>query len=821
MDELIQNILKEKALTDSHDRYPVRFIFLPLSSDVENYVFNLNSNLKTNLVPLSSFFPQDRWATWETIYSKIESKIYQSDEDLIFLGLSEYLRFVNYSQLETIFMNLIGLENDNKSKKAKRRAYFVMHGFETLFSKYVQENHHRNIFYNPIIDGQSSCNRIQNITLVMSKKAQQKENVINTVTDYLDLSVKSNSYDFKKPIIVLSETMISLSKKQNRLSNDQLFNVLVLDDPLSLMKAKIIDLESESLVFKDKDLIDYISNTISISSPQKTYEEVVKDVLSLSDISLLKLMQKFSVTHDSILVRIIKSFVEYKRKETGFAYINYLFENKDISSFGELVKQTYISLQDIAVQEAFYNQRIDLINLFPSIDKEIDAPNELISVININLSNYLKNHIPMFNANVSIEQTFYYDLKQSLNSDLLNSTLRSFKNDFLLNNITSVTSNEKRIVIMLLINGLLDSDDVEKIYPQLFGYMYYEPINYEKVEENISNYLKEYKQSKLQKKPTDYLRKYMENIIPSEFLKLYNDSKLTNVNNEYNADKIYVLDGVGAEYLGLISYIFEKKHKIVLTKCTYRKALLPTITEVNKQVIDKLNPAPIWKSSFDDEIIHGDFYKTDRNIEKALTLLEKIVDDILADSNGSSFLIIADHGSTVAHKIFNVSKKYQFDKSEHEGRCCDITGSVVEESKDYLVYKDRNSKDWVLALTGTSLYNTPKHEAHGGATIEEAIVPYIYYEGTVKKPETTVTMIKDTVDGLNKTIVFTIDPKGTHTVLIKEQTGNDCTPEFSNGVYTATLSVGRAQLIKIYVDNKLIKELKIKSSSGINNGGIF
>lgn len=821
MDELIQNILKEKALTDSHDRYPVRFIFLPLSSDVENYVFDLNSNLKTNLVPLSSFFPQDRWATWETIYSKIESKIYQSDEDLIFLGLSEYLRFVNHSQLETIFMNLIGLENDNKSKKAKRRAYFVMHGFETLFSKYVQENHHRNIFYNPIIDGQSSCNRIQNITLIMSKKAQQKENVISTVTDYLDLSAKSNSYDFEKPIIVLSETMVSLSKKQNELSNDQLFNVLVLDDPLSLMKAKIIDLESESLVFKDKDLIDYISNKISISSPQKTYEEVVKDVLSLPDVSLLKLLQKFSVTHDSILVRIIKSFVEYKRKETGFAYINYLFENKDISSFGELVKQTYISLQDIAVQEAFYNQRIDLINLFPSIDKEIDAPNELISVININLSNYLKNHIPMFNADVSIEQAFYDDLKQSLNSDLLNSTLKSFKNDFLLNNITSVTSNEKRIVIMLLINGLLDSDDVEKIYPQLFGYMYYEPINYEKVEESISNYLKEYKQSKLQKKPTDYLRKYMENIIPSEFLKLYNDSKLTNVNNEYNADKIYVLDGVGAEYLGLISYIFEKKHKIVLTKCTYRKALLPTITEVNKQVIDKLNPAPTWKSSFDNEIIHGDFYKTDRNIEKALTLLEKIVDDILADSNGSSFLVIADHGSTVAHKIFNVSKKYQFDKSEHEGRCCDITGSVVEKAKDYLVYKDRNSKDWVLALTGTSLYNTPKHEAHGGATIEEAIVPYIFYEGTVKKPETTVTMIKDTVDGLNKTIVFTIDPKGTHTVLIKEQTGNDCTPEFSNDVYTATLSVGRAQLIKIYVDNKLIKEVKIKSSSGINNGGIF
>ena len=427
----------------------------------------------------------------------------------------------------------------------------------------------------------------------------------------------------------------------------------------------------------------------------------------------------------------------------------------------------------------------------------------------------------MFNTDVSIEEAFYHDLKQTLNIEVLDSTLASFKSDFLLKNITSVTSNEKRIIIMLLINGLLDSKDVETLYPQLFGYMYYEPVNFDKVEEDIKKYLNEYRKSKLQKRPTDYLKKYMEDMLPSDYLNIYNDSKLLNINNEYNADKIYVLDGVGGEYLGLLAYVFEKKHNIVLTHCTYRKALLPTITEINRQLIDKLNPTPIWNKSFDEEIIHGDFYKTDRNMEKAITLLEKVVDDILADSNGSSFLVIADHGSTVAHKIFNVSKKYQFDKSEHEGRCCDITGNVVEESKDYLIYKDRNSKDWILAITGTSLYNTPKYEAHGGATIEETIVPYIYYEGIVKKPEIKITMIKDTVNGLNKTIVFTIEPKGYHSVLIKEQTGSDCTPEFSNDVYTATLSVGKAQSIKIYVDNKLVKELQVKSSSGINNGGIF
>ena len=56
---------------------------------------------------------------------------------------------------------------------------------------------------------------------------------------------------------------------------------------------------------------------------------------------------------------------------------------------------------------------------------------------------------------------------------------------------------------------------------------------------------------------------------------------------------------------------------------------------------------------------------------------------------------------------------------------------------------------------------------------------------------------------------------------IKEQTGKDSVPEYSNNVYTATLSVGRTQMIKIFVDNVLAKEVQVKSSSGINNGGIF
>ena len=148
-DELLANIQFEKNKGDSHDRYPIRFLFFPLSSDLSLYLLKLVNKLSLKIKKISDYFPEDKWLTWENIYDKIEKEIANSDSDILFIGLSEYLRFESRQSVESIFVNLIGMENTFDNRRGKRRAYFLMDSFESLFSNFVIENHHRNIFYNP------------------------------------------------------------------------------------------------------------------------------------------------------------------------------------------------------------------------------------------------------------------------------------------------------------------------------------------------------------------------------------------------------------------------------------------------------------------------------------------------------------------------------------------------------------------------------------------------------------------------------------------------------------------------------------------------
>lgn len=827
MDNLTNAIIEEKKLKDSHDRYPIRFVFLPLSNKTEDYLFSLASNLNATLKPISDFFPTDKWITWESLFDKIEKHLQNSTQDVIYIGFSEYLRLSNDEIFESSFMNLIGLENTPNNKANKRRAYFIMHSFETVFQKYVQDNHHRNIFYNPLINEDSSCNEIQQCNFVFSSNSEQAD--IRSTKDYLNISITSKKFDFNNPIICKSNSLIILANKNKEHLNEQLFKILVVDSSESLLKNKIIDYDKISSIVSQLNLMEFLSRQIDVGSTETTFEKLVSQILKLESLEVKNLLSVFKISSNEDYKMLLKAYILYSNgKNKTISYLAYLFDADNgykINNFKELAKQVFLSIKDIAVKQSFYNERKEIIVLMALLDSEIDAPNELIAIIENELNHHIKNtiYIPDF-KDVKLTDAFIYDFKDKCDSNTLISALISFKNDYILKTITGTTSNEKKIILLLLINQILEAKDVEALYPQLFGYMYYKPNSFIENNALISEYLKEYRQSKIQSRPTKYLSDYFNSIIPSKFLDLYNDVSLENLNNKYSASKIFVLDGVGAEYLNAISYLLEKQFNIQITHCSCCKAVLPTTTDINKEIIKAVFPNAIWKKSFDEFVIHGDFYSTEKNIEKALRILEQIIKEIVDQANGSSFLIVADHGCTASHKIFNVSKKYSFSNAEHEGRCCDITGMNVPDSNDYIIYKDRSSKDWALSIKPISLYNTPSHEAHGGATIEETIVPYIYVKGNDSKDnEIEITMIKDTVSGIDKTIRFSLTPDVNVTVLIKEETGNQCIAQYNDHVYSAQLSVGKTQEITIVVNNSVSKTVKIKNSSGLNNnsGGFF
>lgn len=826
-DELFNNIVSDKNKRDSCDRYPVRFLFFSLSNNLIKYILDLAQRLSINIKKISDYFSENKWATWEFLFSKIEEDIAKSSTDIIFLGLSEFLRFESINSLESIFINLIGIENTYNNKINKRRVYFVMDSFEKLFSAFAldKNHHHRNIFYDPIIHGNSTgiISEKKNPELVISIVISGKQNVIKTVREYLDLSANSDSIDFDKKIYCVSNTIYNLSKKNTEFLEDSLFPYFVIDNKLLILKNKIIGLiVSEQL---SEEFVDYLSANIDMDDIPVTFDSFIKEKLELEDISIETLLYKYFSIKDENEKKLIKlAFKLLGENDKGFAYLNHLFSNYKIDTKNEFITQLYLC-NDLFVENVGFDERKTIINLIAKKDEKIIAPEALIELYNTALTKVIKNNVYFDSSfNASIKDVNKVLLTKGISEEKIKEIYIQYKKSFIEKFLTSKSIIERRIIILLASNFVFSNSELEKYYPELYGYLLYKS-EFKKNYAILDDYFIEYKKSKIANSPTEKLKKYYNNLTSESFLNFYNSNDFDNVNNIVNANNIFVFDGVGAEYLSLITYLLEKKYEKKLKVVDYKKALIPTVTETNKQLINTLKPEPYWKQEFDSEIIHGEFYSVERNVEKAITLIDKMINQIIEESNGQSFIIIADHGSTVSHKIFGTTKKYDFfPEAEHDGRCCHIFKKEnIKCSNDYVQYTDRTGKNWIISITPTSLNNTAKYEAHGGGTIEEIFVPYIYYSTSYEEEKYDINIIKKQVSGIDKSLKFIVSPYvDAEQITIIEETGAISKPFISDGVYICNLSVGKTQKVVIRINNT-DENVMVTNSSGINSnkGGFF
>ena len=828
-DELLANIISEKNKGDSHDRYPIRFLFFPLSSELSPYLFTLINKLSLKVKRLSDYFPEDKWATWENIYDKIEKEIANNTSDILFIGLSEYLRFETKQNVESIFVNLVGLENTFENRRFKRRAYFLMDSFEKLFTNLVVENHHRNVFYDPIIRGENNAvhPELKKPELVISGITTGEENILKTVREYLDVSTKTDYLDFEKSIYCSSRTIINLASRFTDFLEDTLFTYSVIDNPQTVLTKKIIGLTIAEYLAKDTEFIKWLASDINMDSKQQSFEEFALNKLNLESLTIEKLLMRlFNSTQQNEKKLVFLTFETIGKVDSKYAFVNYLLTNYKINTKQEFIKQLYLCT-DMYVLNAAYKERKQIIEIIKKQDGEIEAPEGLLEVFSSELIKVVRKNIYLENDfQLSIKDSFRQKLLTKTNSkEKVDSILYTYKQEFVNKVLTLNSQLEKRITVLLASNYVFEDSDLENIYPELYGYLYYSSLA-SIGNRNLDSYFYQYKMSKISNEPSTELKDYISNHSSQEFLEFYNNPEFKNIDSTLKAKHIFVFDGVGAEYMSLISYLFEKENGLKLTSVDYRKALLPTITSTNKELIDTLKPSPVWLQNFDSEIIHGESYSVERNVEKAISLLQQMVKSVIEMSNGESFIVIADHGCTAAHKIFKAVKKYDaFATAEHDGRCYKISGnpSSIKDSEDYIKYVDRKGTNWIIPVKYISLNNTARYEAHGGGTLEEIFVPMIYYAGSDQIIEYSINVFKKQVSGLDRSIKFTVTPQvDPEEIIIREETGVISKPFISEGAYICNLSTGRAQKVTIKIKS-FEETIEVTSSSGINsnNGGFF
>lgn len=263
---------------------------------------------------------------------------------------------------------------------------------------------------------------------------------------------------------------------------------------------------------------------------------------------------------------------------------------------------------------------------------------------------------------------------------------------------------------------------LHQVYPALHEYLSH--YNYGQ----FSEYFDLYKYSKVTNVMFDRFVELAEmEVEERRFLDMPHRAKLIDKMDKKNSH-LYFVDALGVEFL---AYIQEQCYKRGLDfSAKIGCCNLPSITSQNKEFIADFKSYTIIKKL--DELKHdGQF---DYNYEKVkqpihlaeeLTIIDKIiakVDSDLQHGNLEKAILIADHGASRMAVIAESENQWEMsEKGQHSGRCCptsdiDIKPDCATEENGFycLLNYDR--------FKGSRKADV---EVHGGASLEEVLVPII------------------------------------------------------------------------------------------------
>lgn len=272
--------------------------------------------------------------------------------------------------------------------------------------------------------------------------------------------------------------------------------------------------------------------------------------------------------------------------------------------------------------------------------------------------------------------------------------------------------------------------EIEIIYPALAQYLGEYVFDCGGLSDELTKYFKQYRLMKVTNQITpEFLAQVEQNAqrLPYTHLET-RDSAILRIPDKKDAF-LYWIDALGVEYLSYIAILAKKKGLSIHVDIAYVE--LPTITSINKGFFEKWVGSKKEKEPRLDEIKHkkegGYFYKPGQapvHLASELEVIRKAIDRAateLAMHTCKTFVIVSDHGASRLAVIHHQEEKYDTDtKGEHSGRCCkefadaDLPQAICENG--YLVLADygrfKNSR-------------AANVEVHGGASLEEVIVPII------------------------------------------------------------------------------------------------
>jgi len=269
------------------------------------------------------------------------------------------------------------------------------------------------------------------------------------------------------------------------------------------------------------------------------------------------------------------------------------------------------------------------------------------------------------------------------------------------------------------------------LYPLLTDYLTDE---YDYGNNDLTAYFRDYRKFKIENSVTeDFAKRAFDFILPPAFA--LRDAVLQNLSVD-NDTALLVVDGMGAEYFPLILATAKRK-ALNIESAIIAAVKLPTSTEFNSINWEKsrwLKPN-IHKT---DNISHNGAEKHEncspaRNIVSTLATFENIINRVAEGlTQFNRVVLTSDHGSSrlavLAHEK-GIIKTLPWNGEPQDWRYA-IAPLNIERPSELEPYYDaeKNITYWVVRGYNRLPKKGPKiNELHGGATLEERLVPIIVF----------------------------------------------------------------------------------------------
>ena len=323
--------------------------------------------------------------------------------------------------------------------------------------------------------------------------------------------------------------------------------------------------------------------------------------------------------------------------------------------------------------------------------------------------------------------------------------------------LTDNTIEERKEIIVWIGQNEIIPEIISEIYPRLWEYLkkYFFKLPDEELGKLLTEYFDMYKQQKvINKLCPEFLNRVDELALERKFMPLPSRNEILETLQEDDTN-LYWLDALGVEYLALTESL--AKQKGLSISISLARSELPTITAKNNDFYYNVwRKNKYLKDSGLDDIKHDkdsgyEFTKNKLPIHLAaeLDVIENMMDcaaSELKHRNCKRFLIVSDHGASRLAVLSQKEEQYglkpeQYEtdtKAEYSGRYCekfepyDLPFAAISDDGNYLVLADYGR------FKGSRRANV---EVHGGASLEEVIIPII--ELSLKDGEITVELTKE------------------------------------------------------------------------------